>query len=318
MRAPFVVAAFVLALAAGARPAASCDSSSCALITRGMNGLEGKGTIRLDLSWRYTDDGVKLEGGEAVPVVYRPKVSFENGNIWPAFHEEVGGHESFLQVDAAYGLTKSTTLLASIPLLANRSYAVAHVGVQDEYGTGGVGDGLLGVRQGLGKSGIVAGFALKLPTGRDDIDGDFDGGILDPSLQPGTGSFDFVPSLLYGNAFGRTSWSATASYQITTHNDLGYRFGNLTVAALSASRPLVGRLSASLQLKLVHEDRSDFRGQTVPSTGGRFVYAVPGLRVRLPGQGSAYGVVQLLLDRYVNDMQLAPRAAFLLGFSKSL
>jgi hypothetical protein len=318
MRVPFAVASAVLVLVGSASWSSACDSSSCALITRGMNGLENKGAIRLDLSWRYTDDAVRLEGGEEVPVVYRPKVSFENGSIWPAFHEELSGHNAFLQVDAAYGLTRSTTLLASIPLLADRSYAIAHTGVVDEYGTGGVGDGLIGVRQGLGRSGFVAGFAFKLPTGRHDIDGDFDGGILDPSLQPGSGSFDFVPSLLYGHSFGKISMAATASYQITTHNDLDYRFGNLAVVALSGSRPVVGRLSASLQLKLVSQTRSDFLGQVVPSTGGRFVYAAPGLRVRLPGQGSVYGVVQLLLDRYVNDMQLAPRAAFLLGFSKTL
>jgi hypothetical protein len=308
-----------LALLPAGPAVSACDSSSCALITRGMNGLESKRALRLDLSWRYTDDDVRFEGGHEVPVVYRPKVSFENGTLWPAFHQETFGHESFLQVDAAYGLTKSTTLLASLPLLSDRSYAIAHVGIQDEYGTNGMGDALVGVRQGLGRSGLVAGFAFKVPTGQHDLGGDFDGGILDPSLQPGTGSFDFVPSLLYsGRAFARTNWAATASYQITTSNDLGYRFGNLIVAAVSAGRPVVGGLFASLQVKLVYQGRSDFRGLPVPSTGGRFLFAAPGLRLRLPGKVFAYGVVQLLLDRYVNDMQLAPRGALLLGFSKTL
>jgi hypothetical protein len=55
----------VIAFAAGAAvahgaPALACDSSSCALLTRGQNGTLAKGVFRLDLSFRYTDEDVKL------------------------------------------------------------------------------------------------------------------------------------------------------------------------------------------------------------------------------------------------------------------
>ena len=47
------------------------------------------------------------------------------------------------------------------------------------------------------------------------------------------------------------------------------------------------------------------------------LYVTPGLRLRLPDQTSLYGLVQLPPYRYVNETQLAVRAAFLVGVSKT-
>jgi len=89
------------------------------------------------------------------------------------------------------------------------------------------------------------------------------------------------------------------------------------VVAASASRTLKGPLAASLQLKFVHEGRHTFLDERVPSTGSRIGYLTPGLRLRLPDQASLYGLLQLVPYRYVNETQLAPRAAFLVGVSKT-
>jgi hypothetical protein len=312
------VGGIVLAFALGPGEAAACDSSSCALVTRGQGGVLAKKAFRIDVSYRYTDDAVLLEGRSPVAQVYRPKVALETGRIWPAFHRELGGHDSFLQLDLAYGLASRTTLLASVPVLAARSYGVAHVGIQQEYGTRGFGDVLFGVRQAI-FGGLVGGLSLKLPSARHRIGGDFDGTILDPTLQPGSGSWDFVGSLQYAGHVvpWLVDWSLSGSYQVNTGNDLGYRFGDLTVVAASASRTLKGPLAASLQLKFVHEGRHTFLDEGVPSTGSRIGYLTPGLRLRLPDQASLYGLLQLVPYRYVNETQLAPRAAFLVGVSKT-
>jgi hypothetical protein len=309
-----IVLAFVLV----AGEAAACDSSSCALVTRGQGGLLAKKAFRIDFSYRYTDDTVLLDGSSPTDRVYRPKVALELGRIWPAFHRELGGRDSFLQLDLAYGLASRTTLLASVPVLADRSYSIAHAGIQQDYGTTGFGDALFGVRQAI-FGGLVGGLSVKLPSARHRIGGDFDGTILDPTLQPGSGSWDFVSSLQYAGHIAPwlVDWSLAGSYQINTGNDLGYRFGDLTVAAASASRTLKGPLAASLQLKFVHEARHTFLDEGVPSTGSRIVYLTPGLRLRLPDQASFYGLVQLVPYRYVYETQLAPRAAFLVGVSKT-
>jgi hypothetical protein len=112
-------------------------------------------------------------------------------------------------------------------------------------------------------------------------------------------------------------WTVAASYQANTSSDLEYRFGDGAMAAVNLSRPIAGRLSASLQGKLFHQTRSTYIARDVPSTGMTFVYVTPGLHVDVPGAVTVYGLLQMLGHRYVNDMQLAPRVALLAGLSKT-
>ena len=311
-----------LIFAALVAPAASgwpCDTASCSLVSRGQNGLVSKGDLRVDLSYRYTDEAVPLAGGESTAQVYRPKVAFEQGILWPQFHEEIDGHEAFLQADLAYGLTNRTTLLASLPLLADRSSTVAHIGIPAaDYGTTGFGDLLFGVRQGI-PWGLVGGVSVKLPNAGYRQEGDFDGSILDPTLQPGSGAWGYVASLQRGGRISRAivDWSVAASYQLNTENGLDYRFGDIGLVAVGASSPVWGPLSASFQVKFVHEARHQYRGEDVPSTGSRFLYLSPGLRVHLPDRSVLYALVQFLPYRYVNETQLAPHVAFLGGIQKT-
>ncbi len=288
-------------------------------MSRGQNGLVAKGELRLDLSYRYTDESVPLQGSESTNQVYRPKVAFEQGIMWPRFHEEIDGHQAFLQADLAYGLTTRTTLLASVPLLADHSSTVAHPGIPaDEYGTTGFGDVLFGFRQAI-PAGFVGGVSVKLPNAGYRRGEDFDGSILDPTLQPGSGAWAYVGSLQRGGRISRAvvDWSIAGSYQLNAENDLGYRFGNIGLLAGSASTPVWGPLSASLQVKFVQEARHHYRGEDVPSTGSRFLYLSPGLRLRLPDRSALYGLVQFLPYRYVNETQRAPHVAFLGGVQKA-
>ncbi len=111
--------------------------------------------------------------------------------------------------------------------------------------------------------------------------------------------------------------SAAATYQATSTNDLGYRFGNQAIATLGASHKVTTRLSASLQGKLYHQARNRYLGAGVPSTGGTFVYLTPGLHFSAPKRVSLYAFLLLVPYRYVNEAQLAPRAGVLTGISKT-
>ena len=306
------------ACAAPAVPALACDSSSCALLTRGQSGTLPKGSFRLDLSFRYTDEDVRLDGSQPVADVYVPKVAFTYASIWPAFHREIQASESFLQMDLGYGLTPRLSLEASLPLHTRREHTIAHFGITQEYTTQGIGDVLLGARFSVRPS-LAAGFALQIPTGRYRLDGDFDGSILDPTLQPGSGAFGYVGTLQQAGRFARLGmgWSVAASYQANMRNDLDYRFGNAAILTVNLSRPIAGKLSGSLQGKLFHQTRSVYLALDVPSTGMTFLYLTPALHYDAPGGVSVYGYVQLPAYRYVNDMQLAPRAAVLTGVSKT-
>jgi hypothetical protein len=294
----------------------SCDSSTCSLVTRGQNGLLGAGVFRLDLSYRYTDASPPLDGSTEVAQAFLPKVRLETGTIEPRIHQDLKSAQSYLQLDFGYGITARTSLLVSFPLLADHTARVSHVGFVDDYQTIGVGDLVVGARQLLG-AGFVGGVSVKAPTGADDSTGDYDGSILDPELQPGTGSWGLVGSLQRGGRIGEVSWTIAGSYQANTTNSYGYRFGGLGLVAVSAQRALVGGLSGSLQVKFVDEGRSTLLGQGVPSTGSRIVYVAPGFSCRLNPEVSTYGLVLFAPLRDVNDEQLGPHLSVLFGVSKT-
>jgi hypothetical protein len=322
---PFLPGLIALAVACAPGLAQACDSSSCLLVTRGQNGLVGKGDFRVDFTYRFTPMTELMRGSETASEVLRPKIDFENDRLLPGFHNELGGHDNFLQVDMAYGLFNRTAVFVSLPVRASRDFDIGHLPVQREtYSTVGNGDVLLGVRHAIFQragSSLVAGLMLELPAGKYTLEAPedrADSGILDPMLQPGTGSFDVGAAVQYGHRLGG-SWDATAatSYQVYTTNDLDFRSGADFIASFTVSRPLYGPLGGSLQLKGMHKDRSQFMGDDVPNTGGRFLYLVPGLSVRAPMKLAVYGYAVVPVYRYVNEAQLAPKTGFVLGLSRT-
>jgi hypothetical protein len=165
---------------------------------------------------------------------------------------------------------------------------------------------------------VVAGLAVKLPTGPSRLVSPFDGGIHDPMMQPGTGSSDLAASVQASKRTISVDWALSGSYQVNTTNKLGYRYGNDTIATLAASRPIVGPVFGSLQVKTFFKSRSTYRDEEVPSTGGTVVYLTPGLRWEALRSTSVYAFVQVPVYRYVNEQQLAPRVGMLFGVARTI
>ena len=344
LRGAGTLAAVIVATAALAPPSEACDSASCALLTRGQDGIVPKGSWIVDLSLRYTDEGQPLLGTAPALEALRPRVDFSGRRLQPFYHVELDGSDTIVQADAAYGLTSRLALTASLPLLGVHSYNhihyppalpatpapadptdEAHAHAAGATGptllhlrTEGNGDALVGVRyavlSGPGQA-LTGGLALKLPTGRSQIADPHDGGLFDPMLQPGTGSWDGVASAQYARRGAGMSWSASGSYQVTTTNGLGYRFGHEAIAGLGVSRER-GRFTASCQLKGHRRQRSRYLGQDVPSTGGAMLIVTPGVRMRTR-TGSLYAFYQRPVYRRVNEYQLASRGALLMGLSRA-
>lgn len=315
------VVVLVAGLAWGGGGAAlfACDSSSCSLLTRGDNGLVGKKRLRLDLSYGYTDQSAPLDGSEKADLVLRPRVFLEQQRIFPDFHRDLSGYDSVVQFDATYGLGKRINLLTSFPLMTRHQHDVVHQDLQEAFGTTGVGDTLVGARVAAGPRGMVLGASMKIPTGSHEVGGEFGGGIQDPTLQPGTGAFDVVGVVLYtgpGRPLGLT-WSLSGSYQATTTNSLEYRFGNQAILTAGVARSVNATLSLSFQAKYFHQDRNEFLGQGVPSTGSEVFYLTPGLRVNASRTVSFYGFLLLVPYQRVNEQQLGPRLAVITGLSKT-
>jgi hypothetical protein len=319
-----VLGSFLIGLVA-APELRACDSTGCLMVTRSAGGLLARKAFRLDVSFRATDDSLLMSGSETTDRVTRPKVDFEDGLVRPGFHQDLGGTSQFLQLDLGYGLTGHTTLLASAPIMTHRSYDIGHPPVLTEnYETWGLGDTLVGARHAFTASSglsLVAGLAFEMPTGDYKLVSPaalFDIGVLDPMLQPGSGSWDFVGNVQAAHRLtdGGLDLTGALSYQANTTNPLDYRFGNDAIVSASLGGPIGTRLRASMQLKLVHRGRSEYKGEGVPSTGGTVVYAIPGLVTSLPGEMSAYLFLPVPVYRYVNEFQLAPRLSVVVGMAR--
>jgi hypothetical protein len=280
----------------------------------------GRGAFQIDFSYRYTDMSARLQGSQSTDQVIRPKVLLETGTLIPGYHEDREGTESFLQLDAAWGVASATTVFASLPVLTHKYYVIGHGGGQTTYNVRGVGDLVVGARQALfrgpGRT-LVASAGVQLPLGKSEVLDEYDSTILDPTLQPGTGSGDVITALQWSTvAPGRTQIALSGTYQINTRNGHDYRFANQAIGAVTVSRPL-GQFTPSLQVKLFNQGRSQLGSTEVPSTGGTIVYLNAGLRFRSAEGIGIYGHVLVPAYRQVNDAQLAPRVSILFGLSKT-
>jgi hypothetical protein len=319
--------AVLAALAATGRAVASCGSATCFLVTQSEQGVETAGSFQVDLSFRYVDQTKKLEGSDGTSEVLVPKIDFENQVIVPDHHREISTRNTVLRLDLAYGITSRLGVYASLPLINEKDHEhFDDVGTPEEHftnadGTRGFGDVLAGLRYAFvvkPNDMLVGSAAIKLPTGAYKLlDGD--GAINEPTIQPGTGSYDGLLTLYYvRHPFpSKLEWFFSGSQRINGRNPLEYRVGNETVATVGMSWEASPRWVVSVQLNGRHAGRDDYWGTGVPSTGSDALTISPGVRFRTGDRLELYSYVQLPLLQSVNEAQLAPRAGFVVGISKS-
>lgn len=309
---------------------AVCGSASCFLVTGTEEGVGPRGSLRLDLSYSSIDQSKKLSGTHDVDEVLVPKVDFEAGVLEPNHHREIRTRSTFVKLDVGYGLTDRLTLVGTIPLVNDKEHEhFDDVGTPDEHfvstdGTDGFGDVQAGVRY-VVKAGPrdlwLGGISIKLPTGDYKLR-DSEGDINEPTIQPGSGSYDAIASGYYshhvGDAEGLELFTA-ASCRYNSENDLDYRIGHETIlnGGVSGRTGASGKLIWSLQLNGRHAGRDRFKDEDVPSTGSTYVHLTPGLRWTTEGNTSFYAFVQVPVYRDVNEAQLAPKIGFVLGVSKT-
>ena len=317
-----------LALATVALPArATCGSATCFLVTGTQTGLAPAGTFRADLSYRYIDLDRKLSGSSDTDDVLVPKVDFEDGVLIPDHHREVRTQVSSLQLDLAYAVTGRITLLAGVPLVIDKDHEhFDDAGEPEEHfvgtdGTRGFGDVAVGVRGGLlvkEKDLLTGDLSLELPTGPYRLH-DSEGGINEPTIQPGSGSYDLVAALHYSHhSFPSPfEWFVSGSYRRNGENDLRYRIGDETVLSAGVAHGGGGRLDWSVQVNARHAGRDRFHGDDVPSTGSTYVDLTPGLGITSASGTRLYGHVQVPVHQDVNEEQLAPSLSWIFGVSKT-
>jgi hypothetical protein len=321
------IAAALSAIAATRPALASCGSASCFLVTHSDEGVETAGAFQIDLSYRYVVQTKKLEGSHSTDEVLVPGIDFEEEVIEPDHHREISTRTTKLLLNLAYGITPRVSVFGVLPLIADKNHEhVDDVGTPDEHftntdGTRGFGDVAVGARYDLlvrANDLLVGSASVKVPTGAYKLL-DSEGAINEPTIQPGTGSYDGLLTLYYArHRFpSPLEWFVSGSQSINGRNPLEYRVGNETIATAGMSYAASRRWVFSLQANARHAGRDDYRGEGVPSTGCDSISLSPGLRFRSGDRLELYGYLQLPVYENVNEAQLAPRAGFIVGISKS-
>lgn len=186
-------------------------------------------------------------------------------------------------------------------------------------GTTGFGDIALSLKYVLlrtTKHQFVAGAGVKFASGEYKLR-DNEGAINEPTLTPGTGSYDAILSGLYVFSLipSRLDFFASASHQFTTENPLDYLFGDSTLLDGGVIYVLSPMASVSAQINARISRRDAFIDVPVPSTGGEFVNFTPGINLAATENLSLYTHVQIPIYQRVNEANLVPNYGLLFGLS---
>jgi len=170
--------------------------------------------------------------------------------------------------------------------------------------------------------GVIAG--VKLPTGNtnEPFNGPA-GGIIDPSLQPGSGSTDLLFGGYYSGGFNKVGWFAQGLWQHAVASAAGYTPGDAITVNAGVRYADMGQAVVPLfQVNYVH--RNIDRGTLVnvefdgsPLSGGDIVYLAPGVSAGLWAGFSAYAYVQFPVYQDVKGVQLTPKEIYSVGIRKT-
>jgi hypothetical protein len=285
---------------------ASCGSASCPLDLNSLN-KPREGGFSLDLSFEYIDQD-HLRG---------------HSDIEPD-HTEVRTINRTATLALRYAPKEWLQLSVTAPYIA-RSHQHLHDDELERWQLDGAGDVQLQARGRVAPHVWLIG-GVKLPTGVDDVRND-DGERAETTIQPGSGSTDFIVGAAYESgtlrqthvqgSMGNTAlipYFASVTYRRNGRGALDHRVGNELQLNAGTAYPLTGSLEALLQANVRRRgrDESPDDPQDAFFTGGTFAYLSPGLR--WSGERiSLYALVQLPLLQHVNGLQLVAKQNWIGG-----
>ena len=242
---------------------------------------------------------------------------------------------------AAFGLTPNFSAFVSMPYVRNTMEMVT---VTDMGGLGvkvtghetmtpvqGQGDvTLMGMyrifnrREGQSTDSVSLGLGVKTPTGSATRKS-ASGNNIHAHMQPGTGSWDPIVSLLYTKGINPFLLQANATYQLSTRNQDGYDSGSSFMTDFSGKYTIAQPFNIVAGLTYFHLNQASDRdgNYTNPTsllddtenTGGDSLWFSPGIQVLPIKNGSIDLKVQFPLWEHVNGVQLVSSYRILAGIS---
>ncbi len=307
---------------------ASCGGSNCSLIRGTQSGVTNKGRFVFDISHRYILQDDKQRGGDDATEALVPKVDFENRVLELGHHREIRTINQLTQIDVSYGITEKLTATMNVPFRNDRYHehddevdpAVPGSGDFNKVdGTEGFGDITLLLKYALLqtlKHQLVVGGGVKFASGEYKLL-DNEGQINEPTLMPGTGSYDAILTGLYIFSVipNRLDLFTSVAHRFTTKNPLDYLVGDSTAIDAGMLYALSTLVSISAQINARIARRDEFIGASVPSTGGEFINFTPGVTLAATENLSFYTHVQIPIYQRVNEVNLVPNYGLLFGAS---
>ena len=186
-------------------------------------------------------------------------------------------------VRVTYGLSRSLTV--SVILTALMKTRV----VSDKDVAAGIGDGIVLLQVNLlpelsyPQRDIMLGLGIKAPLGPSNLSAE--GVRYSPDLQPTSGAWDLLATFYattdillprQAKLFSSASYRLTSADPAFSPTDQDYRFGNETLLSIGTSYGLGLQAVASFQLNARHAVPDRLGRQTLPNTGGVWLFAAPG------------------------------------------
>ena len=295
--------------------AQACSTCGCTLNTDlGNQGTQGGTGWRLDLRYDLVDQTQLREGSSPVSV-----------STPEPYEVEQRTRNAYYDLGLDYGLNRSWGINLLVPY-TGRYHSTYDAG-DTQLSTSDYGHYLSDLRV-VGRytgfspdmsSGFL--FGLKLPTGSTNVkfrSGPDQGMLVDPTLQPGTGTTDELMGGYHFDDFGpMTGWFTQVMYQHALNRYNGYAAGNSL--NLNVGLRLYWSDAVIPQLQLNYQVRARDTGPHADSsnTGGQVVYLSPGLTFSLESGWHGFLFVQVPVHQYVNGLQLTPRRIYSIGMSRS-
>lgn len=115
---------------------------------------------------------------------------------------------------------------------------------------------------------LQTGAGVKLPVGSSVLT-DSEGVLIPPNLQPGTGSTDYLTSLLYAVRKGKAGVTLDATARFSTKNTAGYQFGHRLNAGIqgfyvlrSGKSTIIPSLGIMSDIRQEDRDKDKIKGET--------------------------------------------------------
>ncbi len=171
---------------------------------------------------------------------------------------------------------------------------------------------------------VTLGVGVKTPTGSF-TETNSSGGFVHAHMQPGTGSWDPLLSLIYTKMANPFLVQADVTYQYTTRNREGYEFGDSTAVNVTGKYAVVKEFNVTAGFTYLNVNKaSDRDGKYTDisslmddqkNTGGNSLWFSPGVQVLPIKNGLIDLKVQLPVWERANGIQLVSSYRILAGIS---